>query len=303
MAFQKSDGGATPHATDYSDLLSKLKTFALANGWTSLEDTSDKLVLQGSGSGTEQIIVSFQKYANAGTGAYGWRLNGYSGYNSGPAFVDQPGAIQLSQIGGDGYPSIALWNATIPYWFVVSSRRIIVVAKVSTTYQMAYLGFCLPFASPGQYPYPLCIGGSFINNASNTEGLYTNATGRLSNFFTHVAFSGNVNSMWARLPGGTWYSTPNVSSPSAGMFPYNQADILLLKQAPDGSAVLRPIEIHHNILAPVQHHRLGELDGVYHVSGFGQSAEDVITISGTDYLVVPNISRIGVADFAAVKLA
>jgi hypothetical protein len=35
MATQISNGTTVPHATDYADLLSKLKTFALANGWTS----------------------------------------------------------------------------------------------------------------------------------------------------------------------------------------------------------------------------------------------------------------------------
>jgi hypothetical protein len=65
MATQISNGTTVPHATDYADLLSKLKTFALANGWTSIEDSSDKLVLIGSGAGTDQIYVAFQKYANA----------------------------------------------------------------------------------------------------------------------------------------------------------------------------------------------------------------------------------------------
>jgi hypothetical protein len=305
MAVQISNGGGVPHATDYSDLLSKLKTFALLHGWTSLEDTSDKLVLKGSGSGTDEIVVAFQKYANATTGAYGWRLNGYAAYDSGDSFLDQPGAIQLSQSGGAGYPALPLWNTTIPYWFVVSPFRIIVVAKVSTTYQMAYLGWCLPFASPNQYPYPLCVGGSYQCQPGANEPLYSGANGLASNFWTtnSSGLSTSAGQLWTRLPGGAWSSQQNGLAPSTGLFPYNQADIGLMRNAVDGDAVLSAIEIHQNSTVPVSHHRLGEFDGVYHVSGFGQSAENIITISAVDYLVTPNVFRSGVADFCAVKLA
>lgn len=308
MAVQISDGAGTPHATDYSNLLALLKTFALANGWTSLEDTADKLVLQGEGlGGTDEINIAFQKYANAGSGAYGWRLNGYSSYvGTGSNFLGQPGAIQTTQISGGGYPSLPLWNSTIPYWFIGNERRLIVIAKVGTTYQMAYLGFFLPFASPSQYPYPLAIGGSFINSAGNTEGHYAGASGATCAFWTALSNSTSISSMMSRLPGGSWYSVANSSSEGAqnsfGMFPYNQADNVYMRDAVDGSAILTPIEIHQSSTSPVSHHRLGELDGVYHVSGFSQSAENIITIGGDDHLVVPNIFRSGVEDFAAIKL-
>ncbi len=40
MAFQKSDGGAIPHATDYEDLLDIMVAFAIATGdWELVEDS------------------------------------------------------------------------------------------------------------------------------------------------------------------------------------------------------------------------------------------------------------------------
>lgn len=304
MAVEISDGGTTPHATDYSDLLAKLKTFATANGWTSLEDSADKLVLQGSGSGSDEIFVAFQKYADVAGDAYGWRLNGYTGYQSGYTFYLQPGAITTGEVQGYGSVAIPLWNGTIPYWFIVSARRIMVVAKISTTYQMCYAGFYLPYASPGQYPYPLAIGGSFIGNGSQLSPRWSGTSGQSSHFWTWLA--NPTSSMLIRMPGGYWYGDYNKGTltPPAGMYPFNQSDCGLMRQAVDDALVLTPAEIHQASSSPsVYSNKLGELDGVYHVAGFGVSAEDVSTFGGNDYLVVPNVFRSGVTDYAAVKLA
>lgn len=298
-----SNGTTVPHATDYADLLDKLKTFALANGWTELEDTSDKLVLQGEGSGSDEIIVAIQKYANVGGDSYGWRLNGYAAYQSGYDFLSQPGAIQ--PVNGYGAASMPLWNSTIPYWFIVSGRRIIVVAKVSTTYQACYLGFYLPFASPNQYPYPLCVGGSRVD-FSSSSARYSLTGGQSSNFWTALNSAGGTGSLFTRLPGGAWCNHVNVSAANGvttGMYPYNMPDVSQFRQALDGSPVLTPIEIQSYIGTPSLYtNRLGELDGVFHVSGFNVSAEDVVTIDGDDYLVVPNVYRSTEVDYAAIKL-
>lgn len=47
----------------------------------------------------------------------------------------------------------------------------------------------------------------------------------------------------------------------------------------------------------------GELDGVFGVTGFGQSAENTVTINGIPHLVVPDVFRGGKANFHAVRLA
>lgn len=299
-----SDGGATPHATDYADLLDKLVTFATANGWTEVENTSDKVVLQGEGSGTDEIFVAIQKYSNVGTDAYGWRLNGYTGYQSGETFYEQSGAIQLTEISGVGSIAMPGWDSTTPYWFIVTGRRIIVIAKVSTTYQACYLGFYLPFASPNQYPYPLAIGGSFIGSDLQTEPRWSGTGGQASQFWTGLNTASGTGTLFNRTAAGGWYSAANslAGSIAVGMFPYNQADIARMRQGLDDEAVLTPIELQQNSTLPATHNRLGELDGVYHVSGFGLSAEDTITIDGDDYVVIPNVYRSGASDYAAFKL-
>lgn len=290
-------------ATNYSDLLDKLITFATANGWTEIENTSDKVVLQGEGSGSDEIFVAIQKYANVGADSYGWRLNGYTAYQSGYTFYNQPGAFSTTAIGGVGSIAMPGWNSSTPYWFVVSGRRIIVIAKVSTTYQACYLGFYLPYASPNQYPYPLAIGGSFIGNNTQTEPRWSGTGNQASSFWTWLHSA--AGSMFVRMPGGFWYSAPNSISGNepTGIYPYNQANIGYRRQALDDSAVLTPCEIQQYSSVPsVYHNRLGEIDGVFHVAGFGVSAEDVVTVDGDDYLIVPNVYRSGSADYAAIKL-
>jgi hypothetical protein len=313
MSVQISDGGTTPHATDYEDLLVKLKAFALANGWVSVEDTSDKLVLQGEGSGTDEIFVGIQKYENIPGDSYGWHLQGYSGYVDGLTFDGQPGAIP-HQVNTNWNPSVPLWDTTIPYWFVGDGRRLIVVAKISTVYVMAYLGFYLPFASPNQYPYPLAVGGSYANYNSIGTPRWSLTGDAASAFFTALNTTGS--SLQVRTVDSTWRSWKNDSLDnslniegyqSSGMYPYNQPDAALLRQALDDSPVLTPIEIVQAVNGASSsvppYNRLGELDGIYHISGFGQAAENIVTIDAVDYLIVPNVYRSSVVDYCALRLS
>lgn len=301
-------------ATDYADLLDKLVTFATANGWTELENTSDKVVLSGEGSGSEEIIVAFQKYSDVGSDSFGWFINGYSGWTSGPLFAEQAGALP-NWISGSvpAYPAMPLWNSTIPYWFIVSERRIVVVAKISTTYQMCYAGYFLPYASPGQYPYPLMVGGSQSRTSASNYPRFSDATSAASCFWRGRLK--NPGTFFIRENGGTWVSYSNAQQESfaafwiqntqEGIFPYNSVfkiSITQLTQALDGSAVLTPLQIHNGRKTDVTVGWLGEIDGVFHVSGNSQAAEDVITVDGDDYLVVQDVFRTGVSDYCAVRL-
>jgi hypothetical protein len=45
------------------------------------------------------------------------------------------------------------------------------------------------------------------------------------------------------------------------------------------------------------------LEGVYHVSGFNNAAENLITGGGVDHLVVQNVYRTSVRDYWALRLS
>lgn len=158
-------------ATSYIDLLTRLRTYVtvtvpVADRW--VEERWDdagpyELILRGPGSGADEIFVGIRTVSDLGADYQNWKLAGMTGFLSGQPFENQPGYSMDS-------PSpvhLPLWDSTIPYWFVVNGRRIIVVAKVSTRYMWCHLGFLNAYASPGQFPYPLLVGGAMAwgNNA------------------------------------------------------------------------------------------------------------------------------------------
>lgn len=306
MATQISNGTSVPHATDYSDLLDKLITFAIANGWVQLENTSDKVVLKGTGAGSDEIIVAIQKYF------FGWNLNGYTGYQSGLSFVNQPGAIPNPSNGANpNHPSMPLWNSSIPYWFVVNGRRIIVVAKVSTTFQMAYLGWFLPYATPNQYPYPMFVGGS----CGGANGSYTGVA-TINHAFWRGASNGVVSGV-GFAPGGTKIGQQNEYAPAAntssnrfaGMFPYATSDGVFGSSGNNVQQILGLIS-GNRLLYPVSwavdttggyKGIIGDLDGLYFAAG-GGSPEDIVTVGSDNYLLVNNVFRLTADELVAVKL-
>jgi hypothetical protein len=136
---------------------------------------SNQMIMHGPGAGTDTIYVGVSLTSNTAGDYYNWKLQGFTGFNSALLFESQPGALAetLSPV------HLPLWNGEMTYWFMVTGRRIIVVAKVSTVYEMCYLGFIDQFASPNQYPYPLFIGGALAWGSTNTPAV-TSANWRWS---------------------------------------------------------------------------------------------------------------------------
>jgi hypothetical protein len=189
---------------------------------------------------------------------------------------------------GDGN-HLLLWDDAIPYWFVGSGRRLIVVAKVSTVYQTAYLGLALPYATPGQYPYPLVVGG-------------TCRTGNVrwsDQSISHSAFwrpqAGGLS--W-RTQDGHWLRLVSPTTSSSSQITAGGTAETLWREAPDGTRWLLP-------LVGTQYNpgnTLGELDGVAAVPGFGVASEDVVDDGTDDWLVVQSGWRTTSTDYAAVRL-
>lgn len=147
----------TGTATDHKNLLSLLRTFALANGWVEEAYTTqvglvdaDELYLRGLGSTeTENVHVNFQTFGDAFNDIFTWRVRGATAYNGGATFETQPNTGPRS--------ILVLSDNAMNYWFYVSDRRIIVVVQVGVAYFAMYAGFFLPYATPLEYPFPLYI--------------------------------------------------------------------------------------------------------------------------------------------------
>ena len=242
-----------------------------------LSSLSAELIVKGTGlSASDEIYVGMQRYASSTSDWFNWMVQGQIGYVSGNTFGAQPGASPAK-----GLP---LWDQSIPYWFVASGRRFIVVAKISTVYEVMYAGLALPYATPAQYPYPIMV-GTTLAAATGTRWSDTSAG--------HSAFTHTPGSLALRNVSGTWL-TPDLhpTNPGAGAALYNY------RPAPGDSYPLLPIELNDG--GP---NRYAYLDSVYFVPGFSAAVEDVVSISGTDYLMVKNVFRNGVRDYFAVRLS
>ncbi len=307
----------TGTATDYLDLLDALRTFMLANGWTSLRwSGASEFIAVGEGLGaTDEIYVGINGEENSGEDWFNWQLNGMTGFESGLDFNAQPGNIGNSLAAN--LPRMHLWNSSIPYWFVVNARRVIVVAKISTVYQLGYLGWINPYLPAVNMPYPMLIAGtSTASNGSRWSHVHdTHSFGVMQPVCANGSSTENTiltnPRSSARFWFGEWHGVQNYYNSSLSnatrwktIWPYvtrSGPHFSSMRTNPvDAGYVLTPVIV--NFTSPSKY-VFGELDGIFHVSGFSNAAENIITIGADDYLVVQNVYRNTIGDYCAVKLA
>ncbi len=300
-------------ATDYRDLLRKLRTFLTgtalgSQAWTELrwdeQTTTQELILRAPGlAGTEEIYCGIRSYQDATSGYYMWDLNGFIGYNAANGFYAQPGAMP-----GPYVPCMSLWNTSIPYWFVANGRRVVVVAKVSTLYEAGYLGFIKPYATPNQYPYPLLVGGSMTGERGRNYSV-TNPNHRHFIDPGENSYGNAYTACMLRGPSGTWLPFQNVIYSSGEQY-YDTNRMVWptcyeylggIREAPDGTYVLLPVVLTQYNSA-TDHDLFGELDGCYWVSGFNNASENLVNVGGVDHLVVQNVYRTSVRSYWALRL-
>ncbi|MCA1806445.1 MAG: hypothetical protein LC687_01065 [Actinobacteria bacterium] len=293
-------------ATDYLDLLGKLKTFITTNGdlvaagqeWVTLRDDGTDMIFKGPGlSSTEEIFIGFRPYANPATDTYSIELAAFTGYSAGVVYDDQPGRINTKDAFLPG------WTSTTPYWFIANGQRIIVISKVSTTYQSMYIGKFFPYGTPNQYPYPVFFGGMtnyHLDRFSGTD-LSFFPSGLASENYAFMP-SGVLYNSTTSYPGSTTFSIfpfflsrMGTTSTFAEVAPFDSGDVVLMQSVlffGGNNAATTPLEAA----------MLGELDGIFWINGINQSSESIVTYGGYDHLVFQDGGKTGVNDYAAVRL-
>ncbi len=276
-------------AINYKDLLAIMVTFAAGNGWVILEQTESKVYLKGTGlEGLDEIYCGVETYEDPANNRFNWSLAGSWGYRVGRSINAQPVG---SNIAGTDSVIAYLWNNAIPYWITCNPRRIILFAKVGTTYQSVHLGLITPAGTDAQYPYPLLIGGAHNTLAKNYSDAITN----------YWAISSYENARMS-VPGGQWGSFNTGSNLQYN--PTLTVDGPALKQIPvmftalDGTYYLDPIFIRGGQSIFV----LGVIDGLFRVTGYNNAAESVVTVDGVNYMVFPGGSRSSFGDYCAMRL-
>lgn len=238
-----------------------------------------ELILKGTGlSRTEEIFVGFRTYQDANADYYNLLAGVFTGYVAGNSFDTQPGA-RLS-----GVPA---HNQRIDYWMTLNGQRIALAMKVGTpVYESCYVGKCLPYGRPSQYPYPVVCGGML---AGATATRFSETTHSIPYKGNHARMALRSNDGWLQpycYPWGNTYvaGAGTVSSST------NLRDT-------GGIYHLLPVELHDNSA-----NLWGALDGIFYITGFDNAVENTLAIGGVDYVVIQDVARNGHTDYYAMRL-
>lgn len=320
---------ASGTATNAADLWSRLLTFLTTNAdlvsagqaWTVVANHSGtEKVLRGPGlAGSDQVYVGLKRVDRATVDEYEIQITGMTGIMSGAAGI-------LEHVNALQQPArMFIDNNPTTYHFVANGRRFIVVVKISTIFQAMYGGFFLPYADPVQYGYPMFIGGSAGTRSGADPITSWRSTSEGHRHFVH-AYENNFNpnaesSAWMMNPQGEWQRVVSTganwgtaigprrflsggldaaATTGSGNYGYQSVVEQRARAGFDGSMLLTP----HTLVAnnPADQ-TWGILDGTFHVPGFGNSAENIITVGGVPHLTVQDVFRTGTGEFWAVALA
>ncbi len=329
-------------AADFDDLWTKFVDHitndpTLTNAgenWTQAWNSGNSYVFTGPGSaGADTICVGIEKVKDSASQIFEWNIRGMTHV-----------VANATSLSGHANPTphdvrIMLADMQMPYWLSVSGRRIILVVKISTYYEVFYGGFFLPYLTPSEYPYPLFIGGSAgerkTDSSSSSPFKWSDDVDGHTNFLFTDEYSpsssyGRRTSGHAIGPDGQWHVFDHAGTSSLWQWvfwpTYNgyrlgrQPASLIDWSGSPKNPIYAPDLIERSRQAlgggPNAHPGWpavlmqrdgaavhGQLDGVYRVSADNVSAESTITVDGQTCIVFPNIWRTGAKDMWAMKHA
>lgn len=295
--------------------------FGTGNEWTlvtpaTVSDITDEVILKGIGDGHDEIYIGFRLEEGVEVGQKDLVLNGFAGYDENLSWIEQPGGIPHDKL-----PTLPLADDTrIVYWLSANTRRIIIVAQMSTQYESAYLGFIQPIAVERQYPYPLAIGGSyiqgkawtsstpghscFVNPGSDTFGGLGGLTESPSDILAE-----QTTSLRIRRADGTWRAALNKNSGDTAMhfehinvWPQNTEPTNVLTVLDNSLTIENVIMFPCLLIETYPHGILGQFDGVYFIGNREDiSAKDIIIHNNKSYMVFNNIGRRDNDEYFAIE--
>lgn len=253
-------------------------------------------ILRGQGlAGADEIYIGARISENILSPYFNWAIYGFTAWDSGLTFFDQPGISPTTRFISNDAPQ--------EYWIFATGRYVYITAKQTTDYTNCAMGLHLPYGVPSEYPYPL-----FIMGGSSAARHYTSTDIR-----HRQCFDPGEDAAWLRTPGGTWKLFENYHSSQAStnnIFPYGPGGQgytsyrRYFADAPDGTYELYPLiflESESGFSDPPGN-AFGEIQDVFMVSGSNNSAESTITVGGDTYLVFQNVFRTTFPDFYCIKI-
>ena len=254
-----------------------------------------EVILQNTGlSGRENIMIGIREWEYTTKSAAGWDLNGYLWHTAGMAW--NANYIDHGRTGYDTtwqhydyHPMLPLIDGTMYYWFYSNRQRIVVVVKVKSNYESAYLGFGRRFSPPSDYPYPLAVIGCLYGNRMHSDDGYEHA---------YIANPYYQYCNWVISPANKFRIGTNSG---------NGCRTSVYDFAPGTKAVCHRTSTDKVLLTPVYMYdaRDGDvyfdLDGVLKTVGGDVQSEDTVTEGTKTYRVFQNIHRNAWHQFMAIR--
>lgn len=291
-------------------------------------------ILHGDGSGSDEIYVGYKAAARSVDDAYGIVLQGFTGYQAAELWAEQPGAIPMYPYNGitrtDAWPpSIAFAKEPVEgrLYLSANSRRLCGCVFFEGYSAPFYTGFILPYFTPGQWPYPLMIGGSIAGgNAGSHPRRYSDTSVNNSSWFyplisdnQEIYQPNEQSSLRILAPDLNWYGGKNYHSTSfqdetyinnAGYipistWPYGARCFEHVKVNIDGSYPLFPIILFAQTTYVIDSFPgtiHGVPDGCFAITGDNNNQENTFTIGSDVYVVCRNSAYASVWDYMAMRL-
>ncbi len=125
----------------------------------------DEYLWEGVGTGGNKVFIGVSSVYAVSQTQRSWELSGFTGWDGTSVYANQPGkspndsTIDIVTSGKGSYTLLS--QNSLPFWFAMNERRVIVVANVdSGNYQSCHLGLLDPFGTESEIPYPQFICGT-----------------------------------------------------------------------------------------------------------------------------------------------
>lgn len=275
-------------ATNGNNLLDKLKANLVANNWELLVDrvqTTRELYFRN----TNSLVIIGMKVVTDDLTYFNLILNTVLTFNSANSFYDQTGTISTSSTSQTAFPVMGL-SLVIPmtYHAFINDNRLILVANISSIYNMCYIGKFDAVINPAQYQNPVFVGGHLNEKSYLISNVSDDNTVFMLNRF------GRNNKI--RLQDNSFSNVYTLENSGANCF-YPMLEVL---DSYNYSAYYKTNEIERLLIFGVNE-PLGYIDGVYRVFGSNFSALSTFNIDGEDYILFPNIFRQSDSTYYAIK--
>lgn len=247
-------------------------------------------------SGIEDIYIGIREWVYSTGSACGWDLNIYTYYNAAQDW--NVNKVQHGLTGYDttwkhwatttisGLPIMPLAIGTSTGYRIYSTQnKIIVAAKISTKYEVCYLGNFLRYALSADYPLPGIVKGPLFGNRA-----WTNNT--------------SIHTMLATNPSGSdGYSMLVIGADSA--YKVTTCSLIPRDTFSSPGTLLTTDTLGRSAVAPIivlegTTQILGELEGAYLAFSQNLAAEDILVWDSVANVVMPDPYATAYYDFTAL---